>query len=160
MRAMNRLGCWHEAIEQFLSLAAREVQLGSALMSFWTEHGFHIACSLREDTIFLDALRKHLRLYRGKGRVLYRGELFERHRARTYGIAWTADLEAAERFAERRMILDEGAGVVLRIDATSEMIVAGPTAHSRRLQENEYLVDVRMIGGVTVVPQEGLCPSL
>jgi hypothetical protein len=151
MRELDQLGCWHEAIEQFLTES--KGSLAADLLMFWNVHGFHAAASLRGDPIFLDALRHHVAPYRGPPRTLYRGELKARHLRRVYGIAWTSQLHTAEAFAVRREV-DEGRGVVLKIDATSEMIVSAPTERSYCLQEGEYVVDTRLIRGVTVIPTQ------
>ena len=67
-----------------------------------------------------------------------------------YGIAWTSSLQQAENFAERRRIVYEGEGIVLKINALPEMIVVGPNDHSSRIEEHEYLVDPRLIRGVSI----------
>lgn len=125
-------------------------QLGEDLLAFWNEHGFRIARALHGDPILIDVLRRHLPLYPGPPRTLYRGELKERHQQGMYGIAWTSQLHAAEAFAVRRT-RDEGLGVVLKIDATPRMIVAGPTEHSFYLEEGEYVVDTRLIREVKAI---------
>ena len=58
-------------------------------------------------------------------------------------------IETAKRFARRREP-DEGRGVVLKIEATPDMIVTALREHSQHtltLAEDEYIVDPRKIKG-------------
>jgi hypothetical protein len=52
-------------------------------------------------------------------------------------MSWTTKIEVARMFAERR----DPPGVVLKLDALAEMIIAGPNDHSKYLGEDEYLLD-------------------
>lgn len=150
MMRMDELGCWRECISQF-AVGRQDVSLGTALLSLWTTYGFRIAKGLRSEiTVLVDALRQTLPKYAGQSVTLYRGELAERYSARSFGIAWTPDLDVAVMFANRRFP-DEGQGVVLRVEASVEMIVAAPTDHSKWLQEKEYIVDPRMITTIEVL---------
>jgi len=149
--ALDRLNCWHEALGQLLNENGPKEALGAALLSFWTWKGSHIATSLQGDWIpLIDALKHLLPPYSGSGRKLYRGELESRRADGKYGMAWTPCIESAGVFARRRFP-NEGRGVVLEIDATPEMIIAGPTAHSSSLGEDEYVIDPRLIQAVRVV---------
>jgi hypothetical protein len=68
---------------------------------------------------------------------------------RIYGISWTPIFEKAKQFADRRPP-DEGLGVVLRIEATPDLIVAAVkdySQHTITLGEDEYFVDPRLIHG-------------
>ncbi len=150
MRALDRLGCWREALGQFMSWPSPNESLGAALVSFWVTYGFHIASSLKGDLILCDVFKRVLPPYMGRGLTLYRGELNSRHMARVYGHSWTPKRDIAEMFANRRYP-GEGQGVVLEIEATPEMIIATPSAHSSRLGEQEYLIDPRLIQVVRVL---------
>jgi hypothetical protein len=142
MQALDRLGCWHEALEQLISgPSAREIP-GAAVLWFWTADGFHISDSLMGDRILETVLKTLLPPYIGPGQTLYRGEAAERYRVGIYGMSWTSDPKVARMFAQLR---DPPGGVVLKLDASPDMIICGPTAHSIELQEHEYLVDPRMI---------------
>jgi hypothetical protein len=155
MSELYRLGCWHDAIEQFVR-EPTDHNLGECLLSLWNEQGTAIADSLRGDLVFLEALRQHVQPYSGPACVLYRGELEDRHLKRTYGIAWTSELRAAEAFASRRERSHEGRGIVLKLEATSEMIVAVPAGNLFYSQEGEYVVDTRLIREVSVVPRKSI----
>jgi hypothetical protein len=145
MHAMDRLGCWREALEGLISgPSARQIP-GEAVLWFWTTDGFHISDSLKGDRILETVLKTLLPPYRGPGLTLYRGEAVERHRAGIYGMSWTTDLETARTFAQRRERGTPG-GVLLELEASSDMIFCSPTQRSIELGEYEYLVDPLMIG--------------
>lgn len=150
MRAMDRLDCWRACLDHLIGLPTPDAELGEGLLWFWVTYGFHIASSLKSDTIFIDGVRRFVPPYEGTSTTLYRGELQSRHLLGVYGIAWTSKLKVAEMFAGRRDHLEDF-GVVLQIEAGPETIVYAGPAHSEYLQEDEYLVDSRLIHGVQVL---------
>ena len=150
MRAMNRLSCWAAAIEQFAVGPSPDVERGNASLSFWFTYGlWSIPRGLKGDLpCLVDAFRHLLPPYQGADLILYRGELASRHRRHIYGISCTSNLETARRFANRRSSLQEGAGVVLKIEATASIIAVAVRDHSNHtltLDEDEYLVDPRLV---------------
>jgi hypothetical protein len=150
MLAMDRVGCWHEA---FYSLLGETSPVeASSVIWLWTTYGFHVASSLKGDRILVDVLKALLPPYAGPSCILYRGELESLHVARQYGIAWTPKLKVAEMFASRRDSPQERLGIVLKINASPEMILAAPCEHSKYLGESEYLIDPRLIRSVDTVP--------
>ena len=151
LRALNRLNCWREAVDQLMTGPSPNIAKGCALLSFWNTYGLHsIPRGLSEDLPHLvDAFKYFLPPYKGQGLTLYRGELESRHTMGVHGISWTPIFETAKRFASRRSP-DEGRGVVLKIEATPNMIVAAVrdySKHTLTLDEDEYLVDPRLIQG-------------
>ena len=159
IKALNLHGCWPEAVAQLCNGVIPNKEMGDALISFWYTYGlWSIPRGLKENIFLLaDAFKYLLPPYAGSGLTLYRGELEARHRIGIYGIAWTPHLKTAQVFASRRYP-DEGQGIVVRIEATSAMIVASLRDHSRHttvLEEDEYFVDPRKIWGrVSVVDPE------
>lgn len=156
VRALNRLDCWSRAVDQLKTDPSPNTAKGRALLSFWNDYGLHsVPRGLRENLPRLvDAFKHLLPPYRGEGLTLYRGEIESRHTMGVYGISWTPIFETAKQFADRRAP-DEGRGVVLKIEATPNMIVAAVkdySQHTLTLAEDEYLVDPRLIkGDVSVV---------
>lgn len=142
MRAMDRLGCWHEAFESLITGPHVGKISGESLLRFWTTYGFHIADSMQGDPLLIDAMKRLLPRYTGAGLVLYRGEDAERYRRRAFGMSWTTQIDTARMFARRR----DPPGAVLRLDASAAIILCGPTDHSRYLDEHEYLIDTREMG--------------
>ena len=152
MRAVGRLECWAQATAHFSDGPEPDTEKAGVLLSFWFTYGLQsIPAGLKEDLVCLvDAFRKLLPPYRGVGSVLYRGELASRHAQGVYGISWTPNIEAAQRFSRRRSLLGEGAGVVLKIEASPNMIVAAVrdlSSHTLTLEEDEYILDPRRLVG-------------
>lgn len=149
MKALDRLRCWPEA---FAALPkGPDNAIGDGALWLWLTYGFHVAESMLGAALVASTLKAHLPPYRGPAQTLFRGELETRHLAGTYGIAWTPHIDIARMFASRRLTLAEGKGVVLRLQATTEMIVAAPTAHSEWLGEHEFVLDPSMIGRPEIV---------
>lgn len=151
LRDMDRLDCWAEAIEAFAAGPGQRQQKAEALLSFWYTYGLRsIPEGLKENLpCLLDAFRQLLPPYTGTGLVLYRGELASRYRRGICGISWTPNIETARRFAHRRSLI-EGKAVVLKIQASPDVIVIAVRDHSDHtlaLDEDEYLVDPRQLAG-------------
>jgi hypothetical protein len=104
--------------------------------------------------LYVDALKRHLPPYDGPDLTLYRGELESRHQRGIYGFAWSTKIECARCFALRSQ---DGGGVVVKTEAPAKIIICGPTAHSVRLDEHEYIVDPRAIASVEMVERESAC---
>lgn len=160
MSALDRLDCWPLAVDQLLIGRSPNVAKGCALLSFWNNYGLYsIPRGLKENLPHLvDAFKYLLPPYKGESIILYRGELASRQRAGVYGISWTPKIETAKVFADRRWP-DEGAGVVLGIEATPTIIVAAVkdySQHTLTLGEDEYLVDPQLIEGKVSVVDDRL----
>jgi hypothetical protein len=151
IRALNRHNCWCEALARLKTGQSPNQKLGCFLVSFWITYGISsIPKALKENLVeLIEAFKFLLPPYIGPGLTLYRGELESRHIMNVYGISWTPILDVAKMYADRRDD-DEGAGVVLKIEATPDMIVASLqqfSDHTSYLVENEYLIDPRTISG-------------
>jgi hypothetical protein len=149
IRALDRLDCWSQAVHQ-LRLSRPTETHAQTLVSFWIERGLYsIPMGLRDDMPdLIDAFRRFIQPYQGPTVTLYRGELETRYAKGVCGIAWTTSLRTAEMFARRRVPLQEGPGVVLKIEATAEVIVADLkqfSTHATNIGEDEYIVDPRLI---------------
>lgn len=136
-----------------MSVSAPHETLGSALLWFWISYGLHIAESLKGDLILVDVLKHLLPIYDGPSVTLYRGELFSRYEMGVYGMSWTTRTKVADTFAKRRSYLGEGPGIVLKIEATPDVIVAcleqtSSGEHTKWIGEYEYILDPRLIRNV------------
>ena len=145
--ALNRLDCWAEAVTPVLGWRSDQKH-AKALLSLWMVYGlWSVPRGLKDRLpLILDTLKRHLPTYRGDPPVLYRGQSLERFRNGVIGIAWTPNIEKAVVFAKYR----ETDGVVLHLNATSEMIVTAMRNWSARtliLEEDEHLVDPRLAAG-------------
>src|SRR5690606_17139289 len=86
--------------------------------------------------------------YDGAPMLLYRGEGARNLRRRTYGPSWTKSREMAETFAlQDRWRYTRGGSVLLETLAPAEAIICA----SDEFQEEEYLVDRRMLDNVKVL---------
>jgi hypothetical protein len=155
IRALNRLDCWGPAISRLKTGPSPNIAKGRALLSFWNEYGLHsIGRGLRDNLpCLVDVFRYLLPPYTGEGLILYRGEVEFRHTTKVYGISWTPIFEKAKVFADRRWP-DEGRGVVLKIEATPDIVVTAVkhySEHTLKLGEDEYIVDPRLIDGKGIV---------
>src|SRR5271157_1198533 len=130
-RAMNRLDCWRSAVDQLKTGPSPNIVKGRALLSFWNEYGLYsVGRGMKGDLPqIIDAFKYLLPPYTGEGLTLYRGEVELRHTMGVYGISWTPIFEKAKQFAVRRWP-DEGSGVVLKIEATPNMIVTAVKDYS------------------------------
>ena len=149
-RSLNRHKCWREAIEQLLLQTGPDTQLGQAFLNFWFTYGaYSIPKGLKDDLpVVVDVFRHLMPPYRGEGLMLYRGESARRYQKRKFGISWTPNLECAQTFADRNSTTKKS-GVILRINALPQMIVLKIrdfSNHTLVLNEDEYLVDPRLIG--------------
>lgn len=141
MRAMSRLDCWCSAIDALRAGPSPNIERGLSLLSFWNDYGaYSVGRGLKEGLSHLvDTFKYLLPPYLGEGLMLYRGEVESRHMMGVYGISWTPIFEKARQFAIRRWP-DEGRGVVLKMEATANMIVAAVkdySEHTLKLGEDE-----------------------
>lgn len=116
------------------------------LLNLWNSHGlWRIPRELKDSLyLFIDAIRYFAPPYSGQGLTLYRGQSVSRHDNRVYGISWTSEYKIAVEFSRLR----DTPGIVLRVDATPEMIavyVPDYISAGRTKEEDEYLVDPRLI---------------
>lgn len=146
MRSMDRLSCWHAAFEQLITDPTSDVP-GESVVWLWISYGFHVSASLQGDQIVTTVLKALLAPYSGAGLTLYRGEATDRYEKRIFGMSWTTNIKVARNFARSR----EPDGVVLKLEASPQMIISGPTAHSEYLGESEYIVDPDAIEAAEVV---------
>lgn len=103
-----------------------------------------------DEAAVVDMLWVWLPRYVGPDRVLYRGENVDRLEAGRLGIAWTDEIDQARVFARGLNAMGKG-GALVRATAPATAIIAGPSKHSRYLQESEFTVDTRGLGNVAVV---------
>jgi hypothetical protein len=122
-----------------------------AWLAIYIRHGEHIRLEVGDDLLLIRALRVLLPPYRGPAVMLFRGDGARNCRRRTYGLSWTGERAVAEDFANREWRTTEGGSVVLQTLASPEAIICAPCLHDDGYGENEYLIDRRRLGGVTVL---------
>jgi hypothetical protein len=118
----------------------------------WVTQGLWIRDNFASDAPLLDVLVKMLPGYVGPPMELFRGERWSNHADGTYGPSWTAARRVAEMFARGLNRCPKTGGVLLRTIAPTGAILAAPTrAHSKSIEESEYVVDRRALGHVDVL---------
>jgi hypothetical protein len=166
------VGGWTTAIRKF----AREVrtvspEIQSAFLRVWIESKM-LPRRVGDHQALCDAARVLLPKYRGPAVHLFRGAGALERRRRAYGMCWSADVAAAERFAEEYRVMD-GGSVLLETVAPPEAIISAvaypppftqeeiaelkarypdvkmeqPTEYH---EEREYIIDRRLLHGVNV----------
>ena len=134
----------------------------STFLTLWEHAGDTLRSKINNDLLLLDLLREFLPAYTGPALELFRGETAWNRRRRTYGMAWSADREAAACFAghrDRRASM--GGSVLVRTVAPSEAIICAPhVLGARRPAEAEYIVDRRRLTDVTVLERFAQTPLI
>ena len=149
--AIKRHGCWHEALSPILQFPGPDESIGQRVFALWISYGFGIARSMNDNHLIIAEVLKHLLPpYKGPGLTLYRGQSKAHYDEHWYGFSWTPKLESARNYSAWHR-KDGCHGVVLRIDATPEMIVAAPNEHSSGIGDYEYVLDPKLLKGISVV---------
>jgi hypothetical protein len=149
-----RLDCLGDALKVCETGRRPNLKKVETLLWLWNSRGLHsIQKSLKDDLYLLtDAIRYFVPSYAGDGLTLYRGQSRRRHENGVYGIAWTSEYEVASLFSRNR----DTPGIVVEVDATSDMIVVHvpdyistpKTNPARKFDyEGEYLVDPKKLVG-------------
>jgi hypothetical protein len=154
VRALFRLRHNPDAIERaFRELATVTVTSGFQVAAVWlhAKYGKKMREWANDDANLAAAYRKLLPPYTGPALRLYRGDSADNHSTREYGLAWTSNQIIAELFASGgwRAL---GESVLVESVVPPEAIICdiGQHGFSHHL-ENEYLVDRRLLGAVTVI---------
>lgn len=141
-------------IALFRALAAAPRPAAACREAFhqaWVTQGLWIRDTFAVDELLLDVLRNLLPGYSGSAVILYRGDRWLNHEARSYGVSWTNKRSVAEMFARGLNRCPVTGGVLLRTEAPASAILAAPNAHSLYLGEYEYVIDRRYLEIVEVV---------
>ena len=146
-----------QALRAVSRLESVHPKMRERFLGFWIKHGDAIRCSVNDDLILIDALRKLLPPYEGPGLTLYRGDSAFNRRRRTYGISWTRDKGIARDFAMGIWQTFEGGSVLLAVDAPAPAIIARDGG--RDDGEQEYLVDRRRLKGILAIERFAQRPT-
>lgn len=143
---------WRALFMDLRSRAPSDDLLVECFETRWHESHHYIRELVEDDPLLLETLWVWLPRYLGGELQLYRGENIDRWEHKSIGWAWTTRLNVAERFASGLNAVG-GGGVILRAVAPVHAIIAGPSAHSRWLGEDEHTVDTRRLNGLIVEMQ-------
>jgi hypothetical protein len=115
----------------------------------WTVNGFRWREAVDDDLLLIRALRAILAPFAGESLTLFRGEQSARYETGRVGFNWTPKREVAKMFASGLCTTYNGGGVLLRAMAPAAAIIASPSAHSRYLGEDEFVVEPSLLREVT-----------
>jgi hypothetical protein len=139
---------WREFFKALLTCPPKDQAIAERFHTKWHESHHRIRELVADDDLMIEVMRVWLPPYEGPSLVLYRGENIDRFEIGRIGTAWSLKEETAGMFAAGLNAVGKG-GVILRIDAPADAIIAGPSGHSAKwLGENEYTVDVRKLRGI------------
>jgi hypothetical protein len=156
--ALSEIGdalLWPAAAQKVARLGALPLEAQTYMLEYWISSGDTIRDGVNNDLILMKALRVLLPPYRGPDLTLWRGDSFFNRRCRTYGLSWTASKDIAVGFARAQWRTFEGGSVVLETVAPASAIICAPHLLNNDYEEDEYLVDRRLLNQVTVVERLG-----
>jgi hypothetical protein len=142
---------WKRVFQRLARLERIKPDMRDAWLTIYIHSGEHIRCEVGDDLLLIRALRVLLPPYRGRAVTLYRGGSFYNRCRRTYGLSWTRECEVAEGFANGDWRRCVGGSVLLQTLAPPDAIICAPHRLNNRYGEDEYLVDRRRLGLVTVL---------
>jgi hypothetical protein len=153
---VGRINCadngWKQVLQRLAKLDRVKPDMQRAWLQIHIHYGDHVRLEVGDDLLMIRALRVLLPPYRGPAVTLFRGDSFSNRCRRTYGLSWTSERAVAEDFANGDLRADIGGGsVLLQTLAPADAIICAPHRLDNRYGENEYLVDRRRLGCVTVL---------
>jgi len=156
--ALVRFQAFDSVLKHAMRGSQPNVEKVKVLLRLWNNRGLHaIPRALSNDLFLFTELIDHfVPNYCGSGLTLYRGQSKQRYEQAIYGIAWTSIPRIASIFAGNR----DDAGIVLRVEATPDMIICrlGDYISTPKTvegtgddYEDEYLIDPRRLAGRVAV---------
>lgn len=109
--------------------------------SLCIEFGHRIRSCINNDICYIETLKTLLPPYEGESVQVYRGENTDRYKNKLIGISWTPQIDIARMFGRGLNAFYGEGGLLLSAWASTEAIIASPNDHSRRLGEEEYVID-------------------
>ncbi|WP_422016025.1 hypothetical protein [Roseateles sp.] len=141
---------WRRLLGQAIQAPPGTQELSMAFHTQWHVCHHRLRELIDDDSLLLELAETWLPRYTGPDLHLYRGENIDRFESGRIGSAWSDKLATAELFAGSQNNAGKG-GVVLRAKIPASAIIAGPSAHSLRMDESEYTVDTRRLDGIEEV---------
>lgn len=143
---------WKKEADDLISGKVIKSESKQCFHTHWIEAGAKIRQQINSDTVLIQLLRLILPRYSGDNQILYRGENLQRFREKRIGFCWTTSMETARMFG-RGLNSTPNGGVLLKISAYPEAIIASPNEHSKWLGEHEYTLDPSKISDVEKLEQ-------
>lgn len=136
---------WRELFVQLVARPPLDAGMSTRFHVKWHESHHFMRRLVADDGLLLNVARVWLPPYAGASATLYRGENLDRLGKGEIGFAWSDQEEVAAMFARGLNAVGAG-GVLLRVLAPAEAIIAGPSDHSANwLREREFTVDPRKL---------------
>ncbi len=148
---------WREFLRAIQAAPPSSAALAEAFHTQWHVCHHRLRELVEDDELLLDVAWVWLPRYVGADLELYRGENIDHFEVGRIGSAWSDKRETASVFASGLNAVGKG-GVVLRVHAPVEAIIAGPSRHSLYLGESEFTVDTRRLGPVLPIECFPPCP--
>lgn len=138
---------WGTLIRALITRPPKDGAIADRFHTIWHTSHHHIRELVGDDELLMDMLWTWLPRYRGQDLVLYRGENIDRLELGRIGTAWSVNEKTAQMFASGWNATGNG-GVILETTAPAGAIIAGPSAHSIRMDEHEFTVDWRKLSTI------------
>jgi hypothetical protein len=143
---------WKDVFRRLVRIApAVGPDMRAVFLRIWIRWGDSMRDRVGDDLLLVRALRLLLPAYDGPGLTLYRGESAANRRWRNYGLAWSREQGVGDGYARGIWQTFEGGSVLLKTMAEPQAIICAPMLHDNGYGEDEYLVDRRFLGTVTVL---------
>lgn len=148
--SIHRAG-WSHVMRRIAKLGSVPRRTREVFRRLYIRSGDHIRQEAGGDLALIAGLRVLLPPYRGRAKVLYRGQGALAPRSRSYGLSWSASRTVAESWAKGIWRNARGGSVLLKTLAQPDAIISRIPDDEDRYGEIEYLVDRRRLRRVTIV---------
>lgn len=139
---------WRRLMRELIACAPKDTAIANCFHTQWHVSHHYIRILIDDDELLMNMLWVWLPRYEGPDLLLYRGENIDRLERGVIGTAWSNRENTALMFVSGLNAIGKG-GVIIDTTAPAEAIIAGPSVHSRRLNEHEYTVDRRRLGNIS-----------
>lgn len=147
---------WRDACSLMLE-SGQSVTNREKTQSLFIEFGHRVREKIADDRLMAVLLRRLLSPFTSEGCQLFRGENADRYKDGRIGFCWTPKREVAEIFARGLNAMEGEGGLLLSTVAPTKALIAGPSAHSKWLGEEEYWVDPAALEEVDVLEKYPNC---
>jgi hypothetical protein len=160
LEQIDERSLWLSAFRAVAKVPCPDDDFRLGFLRVWVHDGNTIRDKVDNDLVLVAGLRSLLPPYSGPAVTLYRGESAWNERRRTYGLAWSANVDVARDFATTGMCRrSKGGSVLLETLAPPEAIVCAPALMGTRYSEQEYLIDRRRLPTVKVLERFEQAPA-
>lgn len=149
---VSKQHAWKDEVQRLLAAGSVTPELSSIFHTRWTVEGHRIREQVADDQLLTGFLQMMMPKYQGEEVRLYRGENIDRYRCGAVGFCWTTFRPTAEMFGVGLNATRSG-GLLLAVSARPSWIIAGPSDHSRKLDEHEHTVQPDLLMGIEILAE-------